>query len=57
MCVLSMSPVGHVGLAPEYKEHVDAAGPGADRPPVFLHPYPNKFRGEILTHRKVIGVS
>lgn len=52
MCIMvCVSPVGHVGLAPEYEEHVDAACPGAHRPPVLLHPYPNQFRGEILTHR------
>ena len=28
MCIM-LSPVGHVGLATEYEEHVDAAGPGA----------------------------
>ena len=44
-----LSPVCHVSLPPEYEEHVDAAGPGADGPPVLLHPDPDHGVLEILT--------
>ena len=42
------APVRHVGLAPEDEQHVDAAGPGAHRPPVLLHPEPHHGVLEIL---------
>jgi hypothetical protein len=43
-------PVGHVGLAPEDEEHVEAAGPGAHCPPVLLHPGLHLCVLEILRH-------
>ena len=46
----ALSPVGHVGLAPEDEEHVDAAGPGAHGAPVLLHPYPDHVWLEILVN-------
>ena len=45
---LLIRPVRHVCLAAEDEEHVDAAGPGADGPPVLLHPDPDDGVLEIL---------
>ena len=46
---LCVWPVRHVGLASEYEEHVDTAGPCTHRPPVLLHPYPDHRGFEILS--------